>query len=487
MKHNCRLSSTRVPSEQRGAVLVLSILILLVLTLLGISSMSSSNMQERMAGNARLQAEAFEAASAGVANALDYVSSQFDLLAGDPSALGANIDDQCGALGHAGWIDASGDPVATAYFSNDDSVLESGAAHRLRMYCLVDPDGLQPRSQLFVESNGQKAIGGEMVAQRSIEVRVGLVEDTTISGDGCTALCLPGGDPGTLQFPTSNAFAVDGAGGPAISAGTDALRDAIRDAIRDNRIGNYSGGIETTTIGSPWNSVALVEAFRQWIELGAALESTAYYGNQNISGNPEFGTTGAPQITYFDGDVDFGGTPSGAGIMVVNGNLESGGTPQFDGLLVVLGSYSITGGGTGGGPAGSVVILNPDGASAIDFGNVNGNFTGGGNALYAFDCDNLLLARDTLFRTIDDAAYPVADDVMDADGGGATGETIGQLTGIDADAVADQNLYLDNLWNPSCNTSPDNLVAADRTDLRILSWRENIGWREASDFAGAGL
>ena len=72
------------PQRQAGAVLVFSILVLLILTVLGVASMSSSNMQERMAGNARLEAEAFEAASAGVSDPVSccpMVSAMTDRIA----------------------------------------------------------------------------------------------------------------------------------------------------------------------------------------------------------------------------------------------------------------------------------------------------------------------------------------------------------------------------------------------------------------------
>jgi len=47
---------------QRGAVLIVALVMLLLLTIMGISSMRSTNMQERMAGNMRDQSQAFQAA-----------------------------------------------------------------------------------------------------------------------------------------------------------------------------------------------------------------------------------------------------------------------------------------------------------------------------------------------------------------------------------------------------------------------------------------
>lgn len=57
-------SAKRFPAgnRQQGAVLIVSLVILLILTLLGISSMQTTSMEERMAGNMRDRDLAFHAA-----------------------------------------------------------------------------------------------------------------------------------------------------------------------------------------------------------------------------------------------------------------------------------------------------------------------------------------------------------------------------------------------------------------------------------------
>lgn len=61
--------------RQCGAALVVSLLVLMVLTLLGLSSMSTTLMEERMAGHLHSRNLAFEAAEASLRNAEDYVAS----------------------------------------------------------------------------------------------------------------------------------------------------------------------------------------------------------------------------------------------------------------------------------------------------------------------------------------------------------------------------------------------------------------------------
>jgi type IV pilus assembly protein PilX len=60
----------RLPSRQRGAALVVGLLLLLVLTLLAISGMTTASNELQMAGNEQYQERAFQAADAGVERAI---------------------------------------------------------------------------------------------------------------------------------------------------------------------------------------------------------------------------------------------------------------------------------------------------------------------------------------------------------------------------------------------------------------------------------
>ena len=62
-------------TKQKGSVLILSLMILVVLTIIGVSSMSSTSLQERMAGNFRDREIAFQSAEMALAFAENYVSS----------------------------------------------------------------------------------------------------------------------------------------------------------------------------------------------------------------------------------------------------------------------------------------------------------------------------------------------------------------------------------------------------------------------------
>jgi type IV pilus assembly protein PilX len=65
-----RLESTsRMPSAQQGAILVVSLLLLLVMTLLGLAAVQVTRLEERMAGNMRDVNIAFQSAESGLRDA----------------------------------------------------------------------------------------------------------------------------------------------------------------------------------------------------------------------------------------------------------------------------------------------------------------------------------------------------------------------------------------------------------------------------------
>jgi len=64
-----------LPTRQHGAVLVIGLLILLVLTLLGVTSMSTSTMEERMSSNSMNANFAFQMAETAVTSAMKNLTT----------------------------------------------------------------------------------------------------------------------------------------------------------------------------------------------------------------------------------------------------------------------------------------------------------------------------------------------------------------------------------------------------------------------------
>lgn len=63
----------RTLGNQRGAVLVVGLLLLVVLTLIGVASMQSTTLQERMAANMREQEQAFQSAEAALRSGENFL------------------------------------------------------------------------------------------------------------------------------------------------------------------------------------------------------------------------------------------------------------------------------------------------------------------------------------------------------------------------------------------------------------------------------
>jgi type IV pilus assembly protein PilX len=74
--HPGKSQSHRPAAQQRGAILVTSMLLLLVLTIIGVTVMQMSRMQERMAGNSRDVNLAFQAAEGALRNAESFIRVQ---------------------------------------------------------------------------------------------------------------------------------------------------------------------------------------------------------------------------------------------------------------------------------------------------------------------------------------------------------------------------------------------------------------------------
>lgn len=61
-----RLREVPHPSRQRGAALVVGLILMLVMTVLGVSGMNTATLELTMAGNAQSQQDAFQAAETGI-------------------------------------------------------------------------------------------------------------------------------------------------------------------------------------------------------------------------------------------------------------------------------------------------------------------------------------------------------------------------------------------------------------------------------------
>lgn len=157
--------------RQRGAVLVVSLLLLLVMTMLALAASQATRMQERMAGNARDHELAFQSAEAGLRAGERFVDSS--TLTSAPTPCSSSPPCQVYELGYltddvsyqniAWWKDN-----ATTYSTSSQisSSASSAVASREPMYFIeeleevtdsltVSPTGPPPSRMYYrITSNG---------------------------------------------------------------------------------------------------------------------------------------------------------------------------------------------------------------------------------------------------------------------------------------------------------------------------------------------
>ena len=68
-KDNCTKGHLKLNKQQRGAVLIIALVMLLLLTLVGVAGMRNTQLQERMAGSTEDRAVAFQAAESALREA----------------------------------------------------------------------------------------------------------------------------------------------------------------------------------------------------------------------------------------------------------------------------------------------------------------------------------------------------------------------------------------------------------------------------------
>lgn len=86
------------PNNQKGIVLMLTLVIMLIVTLLVISSVQTTNMQILMSRNARDGRVAFQAAEAGLKVAESVLSTEFSLAAYQANSTGKYMERATGEI-----------------------------------------------------------------------------------------------------------------------------------------------------------------------------------------------------------------------------------------------------------------------------------------------------------------------------------------------------------------------------------------------------
>jgi hypothetical protein len=219
-------------------------------------------------------------------------------------------------------------------------------------------------TSLAITPKGSRRMGQYEIAGMNVSA-----PPAALGMDGPAAVFNP--TPSSANYfinGTDNATAGAGWGGPgnctpsgttvpAISTGDAAGATNIKGTIK--RPANYTGsGPAPSVVNSgPTGTGAFGGAWSSPSALDTLVGSLAAVADQTYScgiGAPcspagSVGTDANPQITYVDGDFNYGNA-SGAGVLIVTGTLSFTGNATFNGLILVIGqgAMSESGGGNGG-------------------------------------------------------------------------------------------------------------------------------------------
>ena len=155
---------------------------------------------------------------------------------------------------------------------------------------------------------------------------------------------------------------------PGVGAGDATGVTTIDTAITQtpNRTANYigaggapsvvnQGSTGTGQWGGQWSSPSQLDSLVNTLANAADVTYSCGIGAA-CSPSGAVGTNANPQITYVDGDFNYGST-SGAGVLVVTGTLFLTGNASFNGLILVIGQGTVSESGGGNANFNGTVFL----------------------------------------------------------------------------------------------------------------------------------
>lgn len=119
--------SRSLPQRQRGAALVLSLVMLLLLTFMGVAAMNTANLQEKMVGNLQDSQVAFEMAEMALRQGESWLAAQSGQAAAAPSPTADQVYEE-GALAAGWWRTFDWQSGTARVVDVDSSLLYSGGA-----------------------------------------------------------------------------------------------------------------------------------------------------------------------------------------------------------------------------------------------------------------------------------------------------------------------------------------------------------------------
>ncbi len=370
----CEELKTRSSKEQKGAALVLSMLLLLVATLIGISALNTSTYEIRISANERASVQAFYAAEAGISEFTGRFrdGAANEIVDDEPSnpnwkVLLAKYPGQSAA--RIGYASSGSNSIPSVQNELDFGV---EIRHRTDAANKVVTYGGKP--VYILKSYGSTADGGNKVLEVELIKSPGYdppaaldsempvrIHGSSIYIDGRDG-CGTANKPGIISV-TNTVPAITELGGPSIDGSPPKVTQAsippptdlpLRDML------NYIKGDAHFRYGFNEN-----QTLSGYSESWGALTS-------NDSRVP-ITYAGPMNIVYFDmlgtQTLKLTGDSHGAGILLVEGNLEIDGNFTWYGVVLAIGTITLTGGGqkhvTGGIIAGKSATIEVEGNAGI--------------------------------------------------------------------------------------------------------------------------
>jgi len=400
MKKNVEITSDHKLKSQRGAALIMTLMISTLLLAAGGALVLVTSLSARTTMDATAEMQAYYSAEAGLNDAMNVLRGNVAPKVGMPNntkisfrnAVTANKSnlpsDSSASFRLSGWLnynytsDGGGSPDRVALTANYSPM--NGLAYSVD---LIDPDSIpvadgEPnRLRVRVTGFGPKGARRqlEMIVNRSNFNYGPPAMLLMVGSENCSGMTFNVGDSNAKEYSGH-----DHAGSSVLpSFGATCQQDQAIEEFADDK----------TTTANPAAATIGNSSLPPWLR--SADEARAFLIDQksNAQNQGRYFTTysgtsgadGAPEFTFVDGNCTLDG---GAGLLIVTGNLTLPGNPNFKGLILVLGGGHVERDGGGEGEIfGSITVAKFDINGTGGFQEPYFDTAGGGNSLMQYDSD----------------------------------------------------------------------------------------------------
>jgi hypothetical protein len=408
---NCQTRTASDRHGEKGAALVISILIATLLLAVAGTVILTSGMSATTSIDATAELQAYYGAESGLEGALNAIRGHLapNGIAGTTRIGFRNAVDPAKS-NRASDSSTVGRLSAWLNYDNDWRVRPAGANYSYSVV-VVDPDdpngtlrnadaAYRP-TRIQVQSTGYGPKG-------SVKHMEMIVQKTNFDFDPKAMLVMRGADSGApMTFDIGDSAAKTYSGHDNVSGGTDlpsfGVTHAADKIVADDAI------TKGATVAEVRTQILTMDQMPSWLQTADAARAflnemqivARSMGRYYTSFAGFAGTDADPKFTLVNGNATIDG---GAGLLIVTGNLILNGNPTFNGVILVLGEGTVNRDGGGNGNAlGSIYIAKfarswPAAENGLSHPFLAPAFhtSGGGTANLRFDSDWVQKAKDAL-------------------------------------------------------------------------------------------